>query len=183
MEYEILPFDGPATNKPRRQRKSREELDQEISRGNYDAYRAEANALGETNDCSVRAVAAACGVSYREAHTALAKCGRKRREGCYVQQIHDAVRMLGFEVVRMPMFMKDMAHHLYVRHNYKVKNITTRQMTMFPNFFGEFIGLNEVNGALCYTSGHVAAWADGHVHDFGASRALQVRSIYLVVKK
>ena len=39
-------------------------------------------AQGETNDCTVIAVAIATGKAYDEVHNIFRRCGRKRRRGC-----------------------------------------------------------------------------------------------------
>lgn len=46
---------------------------------------------GEKNDCTVKAIAAACEVSYGKAHRTLAKLGRQRGRGASLMMIHRAV--------------------------------------------------------------------------------------------
>lgn len=50
-----------------------------------------AEAYREKNDCTVKAIAAACGVSYGKAHRTLAKLGRQRGRGASLMMIHRAV--------------------------------------------------------------------------------------------
>ncbi|UCD25349.1 MAG: hypothetical protein JSW51_05375 [Gemmatimonadota bacterium] len=50
-----------------------------------------AEKYGELNDCTVKAIAAACGVSYGKAHRTLTKLGRLRRRGATVTQINAAL--------------------------------------------------------------------------------------------
>ena len=47
----------------------------------YKALDAISDSMGETNDCSVKAVAMFCNVRYTEAHRALAVVGRKKGRG------------------------------------------------------------------------------------------------------
>jgi hypothetical protein len=51
--------------------------------------------MSEINDCSVRAVMHAAGVTYERAHAALARAGRQRNDGAYWRQVLDALRLLG----------------------------------------------------------------------------------------
>ena len=56
-------------------------------------------ALGETNDCSVKALSVALGVSYDVAHSALRARGRKERRGVQMRAIHGAAADLGYKLV------------------------------------------------------------------------------------
>ena len=49
----------------------------------------------EKSDCGVRALAAACEVSYEEAYQALSDAGRKPRHWTYDKQLEKAARALG----------------------------------------------------------------------------------------
>ncbi len=53
-----------------------------------------AEAYREKNDCTVKAIAAACDVSYGKAHRTLAKLGRQRGRGTSVACINHAVNAL-----------------------------------------------------------------------------------------
>ena len=52
--------------------------------------------MGETNDCTVIAVALTCRVTYKRAHKAMWAQGRKPGRGAYSDQYLDAVQTLGF---------------------------------------------------------------------------------------
>lgn len=54
--------------------------------------------LGETNDCSVVAVAHVTRGDYKEAHSFLKAAGRPHRKGAFTDQIMAAVRAMGYEV-------------------------------------------------------------------------------------
>lgn len=47
-------------------------------------YRESIDALSETNDCTVRALAAMMNISYEEAHDTMRRHGRKNRGGSFV---------------------------------------------------------------------------------------------------
>ena len=164
----------------RRQRKSKWQLDKEVDRGRFEAYREISKAMGESNDCTVRAVAACCGVTYQVAHEACAKQGRQKGKGLWLPRMFDAIRSLGFKVERM--HVSEEVELLGVLKNYHVKNLTTRQVAMFAEHFGKTRRWDSYDGVILSTAGHVAAYSKGAVHDFGASRALRVDSIYRVVK-
>ena len=53
----------------------------------------------ERNDCSVKALAIACDVSYEKAHAELKEAGRKKGRGVYMSACHTAAKELGFELV------------------------------------------------------------------------------------
>ena len=53
-----------------------------------------AEKYGERNDCTVKAIAAACETSYGKAHRTLAKLGRQRGRGASITQINLAVNAL-----------------------------------------------------------------------------------------
>lgn len=173
---------APKPTQPKRRRRAKWQIDQEIDRGMFPEYKAEAIRLNETNDCAVRSVAATTGVSYGEAHAALAAAGRKPRQGCTTMQIHHAIRSLGYRVARLAAQAHEITAELAIHKNYNVKNLTTRQITMFPEFFADHLGWSNHSGILLYTDGHVVGYAGGKVHDFGASRALRVYAIYMVLK-
>lgn len=51
----------------------------------------QSNLMGETNDCTVKAVALALGIPYRVAHARMAVAGRRRRRGCNFEQLTRSV--------------------------------------------------------------------------------------------
>ena len=64
----------------------------------FDKLNNAANRMGETNDCSVKALATVCSISYSKAHALMAKHGRKPRQGAHTWQTLQAVTEMGFEV-------------------------------------------------------------------------------------
>lgn len=62
----------------------------------------EREGFSERNDCTVRAVSAACNASYASAHSLLAAAGRKPRRGMYFQQyMANQTELLGCKVTRV----------------------------------------------------------------------------------
>ena len=128
---------------------------------------------GETNDCSVKAVAVVCGVSYAVAHEALRVAGRKNRKGAYTGQIHNAMAALGKKVVRVSMV--DIIAQYPKGHCDVLKSITTHHPARFNKVWANgktYIG---------YTKSHVAAIVDGTNHDWTVGRAKRLISLYEVV--
>ena len=72
---------------------------------NYETLRADADAMGERQDCAVIAIALACDVSYGDAHEALRIYGRESGRGSSLDQMLSALELLGAEVERT-LFMK-----------------------------------------------------------------------------
>ncbi len=145
----------------------------EVTRGSFDELQAQSVFFNENNDCAVKAVAVVCGVSYLDALLALKKLGRKHRCGTYREQTLGAVKSFGFTPKRDLNFVSDRIDELHAR-NYVVKNLTTRQLTMFPSLVGE-------GTWLIFTNGHVSAIKDGIVHCWGAQRALHIKEVYSIL--
>jgi hypothetical protein len=59
------------------------------------------NRWGETNDCTVKAVAIAAGVTYEVAHAACALHGRDFGKGLQPYKYHKALKYLGFKVTKI----------------------------------------------------------------------------------
>jgi hypothetical protein len=146
---------------------------EEVKRGLFDAMEEASKAFGERNDCSVKAVAVAAGVTYRVAREALRKAGRNYCRGAMQWEIHNALKSLGVEVVLDNQVIHYTIQTLHER-NYVVKNLTTRQLTMFPSIV-------PVGTFLAYTNGHVVCIKDGQVHCWGATKALRIKSMYRIV--
>lgn len=112
---------------------------------------------GDTGHCSVVAVAVSCNVGYGRALKEMSKQGRMLRTGANVLQIHDAIRELGFDVVR---------HKLDV--NGTVSTITRK--------------LPKLGTFIAYVRGHILTVRDGEVIDWSEGRRHRIISVYEVVK-
>jgi hypothetical protein len=84
--------------------------------------------LSEANDCTVKAIALACDVSYEAAHTALKTFGRKHGRGTSISIMEKACRMLGFKMVYV-----DRDHFIkqYPKAHQILKSITTHHPERF----------------------------------------------------
>ena len=149
--------------------------------GRFMAMREAAQSINETNDCSVRAVAAACNVSYMDAHAACAKAGRKPRSGMYDTEIKRAIESLGYVMKDISFMKRVVLKRIQDQHNYTTKNLTTRQFTKFRGVCED--AFDQFDAVLLWTNRHIVAYADGEIHDFGANHALQIYRISYVYKK
>lgn len=129
--------------------------------------------LNETNDCTVVATAAVCGISYEEAHAICAKFGRKTRKGMRRVQYLEAIRSLGFEVEAVPVF-KIIAK--YPGNHKNLKSITTHHPARFNNVW------RDGSNYLLNSNGHVSACINGELHDWAVGRMKRVIYVYRVSK-
>lgn len=130
----------------------------------------------EHRDCTVKAVALVCGVSYEIAHAALAAQGRQNRHGCYRPQQQRAIEALGFKV-RKWSFQEyyDMLRSYPTEYVYT--HITTHHMRRWrKNWEGCHPNM------LLFTRGHVAALKNGEVIDWSINKSLRVQEIWEVEK-
>lgn len=157
----------------------------EVDSGNFKSLHTRSLELGENNDCAVKAIAVVCEVSYDEAHAALKAAGRKDRGTTHFDAIFTAVGALGkTSVANLYGYSKRygadqlyettpletrLVERLETEYSYSVKNLTTRQLTMFPDLLD-----GETGAYLAFTRGHVVAIKDGKVHCWGARHALRI---------
>ena len=134
---------------------------------------AASNAKNETNDCTVRALAAASGASYDEAHAALAKHGRPYRKGPTASW---GFGKGGRRFIDCPALRKAAADlgctwRVLEPTEYTAKTMTTAERDR-RLASGRYI---------CMVRGHVAALVEGEVIDWTAGRRHQIKEVYEVV--
>lgn len=131
-------------------------------------------ALGENNDCSVKALAAVTGTSYETARDALTQAGRKPGRGCTKSDIKGALDILGFrgETCNMGFFVAQ-----YPGVHSGLKNVTTHHPERFNKVWADG------NNYLFYTTGHVAGIVNGVNHDWTKGRAKRVTEIWVIIPK
>lgn len=123
----------------------------------YDDLLAEGKKLKEKNDCAVRAVALACGVSYGVAHTALGMNGRNHRGRTEDYIIFRTIHQLGFTYRKI-----------------KVKSKTIRALE--KELPAEGVFLVRVRGhILCIRDGMNPDWAQGRLHRIMVVHQIQPR--------
>lgn len=149
-----------------------------IAKGNFDQYnnvRAGAvRAIGETNDCTVVALAAATGCGYDKAHELLQRRGRKPRRGFSMHQVADAAKELGFSVTRVA--ASEFVSKYPEPHRSVLKGVTSHH----PDRFNK-VWRDGHNYWLC-NSRHVLAVVNGTTIDWSRGRALRCDQIWRIEK-
>lgn len=112
--------------------------------------------VGESGDCTVKAVAMLCRVGYRTAHKAMKQQGRKNRQGSSISATIAAIESLGWQVTAV--FTKSRQ----IRH------------------LKEKLGTH--GRYLCFTRNHALSYINGHVLDWSAGSKRVVEHIYQVKK-
>jgi hypothetical protein len=149
-----------------------------IAKGGFDQYqnvRAGAvRAIGETNDCTVVAFAAATGCGYDKAHEILTQLGRKPRHGFNTYKMVDAARALGFNVEVVP--MQEMIRQYPSPHN-TLQSVTSHHPDRFHKVWAD--GHNY----WLRSNGHVLAIVNGVTIDWSRGKALRGKSLYRLTKR
>jgi len=146
-----------------------------IRTGEFNQLVAASNAMGEKNDCSVKAVALACGAEYEVAHRALASNGRRKGRGAYTQDILKAIADLGFKAERVS--IQGFIDQYPKGHRDVLRNVTTHHPARFNNVWADG------NTYLMFTKRHVLTVINGTNHDWTNGRAMRAISVYKITKK
>ena len=143
----------------------------------YQAHRNLRAEAGETNDCAVRAIAAATGRPYREVLQVSYEVGRRPRSGTYHEEELEMLERLGYVAVRRRIrHGEDAIMHRYpIGYQRALRGITTYHPARFPRIW------RDGRSYLFFVARHVAACVDGEVHDWAAGRAKQVREVWEVM--
>ena len=136
-----------------------------------DLYSA-SRSLNESNDCTVKAVALVCGVTYQEAHAEMKRRGRKDRRGAFAWQYKAAVEHFGKRIItrtanefisQYPGIHKTLSH------------VTSHHPRRFPGVFSK----DKVY--LLRSRSHVLAVIGGEVKDWSINKSLRIIDIWEVV--
>ena len=131
--------------------------------------RVASNRYGETNDCTVLALAAAGNVTYEEAHAALKKHGRKNRKGPKAQTvIVNGQRHVGCHAFQEACRELGIGFRVMASEEFDAKTMTTAERDRKLSN-GRFVA---------YVRGHVAAIVDGTVVDWTQGRRHRIRSVW-----
>jgi len=132
-------------------------------------------AFGESNDCGVVAVAAACRVTYEKAHGLLKLAGRVDGHGTPVKAILSVCTMLGFNPTRY--HLDEFKSLRYTEGRARFANhVTTHHADRFPGVF------RDGESWLLLTGGgrHIAAVVDGVNCDWTRGKAQRVYMMWKV---
>lgn len=122
--------------------------------------------IGETDDCSVKAVAIAARVSYSNAHKVLKACGRKNRKGASTGTISAAMFLLRAEMRSVDMNQLRMINHY--------RTLTVNNVVKYLRSDASYI---------MYTRDHVVAVRNGKVEDWTAGRKHRVLSVHQIIRE
>ena len=141
----------------------------------------ESQAAGESNDCSVKAVAIITGRPYAEVHAVFAACGRRARRGTPRDVSRAALVALGVRIRKWSLadFRAVMATYPARSAGKPARNwVTTHHWRRFPESWAPYRGKK----LIVLTSSHMLAVVDGQVRDWSVNRALRVNEIWEVVE-
>lgn len=123
-------------------------------------------AHNETNDCTVRAITAATGLTYDQVHAAMKARGRKNRKGSSIATMQDACNDLGFQMRQLN------------SDEYSAKTILTAQRDR------KLKAINHAGrGVILNVRGHVAGMVEGEILDWAEGRRHRIRSVFEVIAK
>ena len=135
--------------------------------------------LGEDNDCTVKAIAVLCNVTYNQAHKAAEKKGRVKGKGMDHRLMAEIISDYGYSIKKLDkkaIYDRFISRYPGVHKGHK--NITTHQ----PKRFNE-VWADEPPMALFTTQfKHVSAFKDGQIHDWAVGRCLRVEEVWIVEK-
>lgn len=139
----------------------------------YQQLASKASHMGEENDCTVKALALATGISYEEAHADLAARGRVKGEGFNNLALRIAITERDMDLVRVDPY--SIIDQYPGRHSTKLY-ITTHHPARFPQVWQ--------NGKkyLMFTSGHVLVIDNGVTLDWSIKNSLRCFDLYEIVK-
>lgn len=139
---------------------------------------ADSKNAGETNDCTVKAVAVACGVDYTDAHNAMRRAGRKSRRGAYKESTEKAVKSLGCTMEKI----------VTTEWCYRTSRWTADATALKNNGFGKTIktamGRNVDKNAhfIIFTRGHAVGATGGQIHDWTDGRQHRIKQVWKITR-
>ena len=128
---------------------------------------------GESNDCSVKAVALCAAVNYETAHGKCALRGRSYRKGLKLHPIRMAINDLGFVTKK-------------VDDNHKMSSVGWRKKYGSSMTIGAMqrAGIIPKRGVyLVSTTSHVLCVRAGQIHDWTSGRRHRILGVYHVRRK
>jgi hypothetical protein len=126
--------------------------------------------MGETNDCTVKALSVVAGIPYDQAHRELKALGRRSGKGFSMSRFLYAVRK--HKETRRLNQREFMAQHY--EHAHVGQSVTPSHPVRFAAYWPKGTFIME-------TRGHVLAVKDGEVCDWSEGRALRCLNLYQVL--
>lgn len=137
----------------------------------FDSLKKEVN---EKASCSVIAVAAITKLPLEAARLALKKAGRKTGRGATNDQIEHALKLLGFDVVKLTIKQRLDIIKSYPGRAAGLSTITTHHPRRFPSAWA---GKPDM---LMFSVKHVAAFVDGEVVDWTIRHSSYVNELWTI---
>jgi hypothetical protein len=140
---------------------------------------------GETNDCTVRALAIAADLPYPVAHAVLAKHGRAPRRGCVPDVSFPAYAELGFRPVQLKFVQTQVYRRSHSRQDrtgythYIQPTVAWMQRTELT--LCQFLKQNPVGRFIVHVRRHAIAVVDGVVMDSLKFRPRQYVECYFTL--
>lgn len=138
----------------------------------FEALHADSRAHNETNDCAVKAVAAACNVPYADAHRVMKNLGRQDRRGTQLHITMRACQHFGFKMVAR--FAEEFISQ-YPKSHQILKSVTTHHPDRFAKVWADG------KTYMFRTQGHILTIKNGRNCDWTRGRAMRCIDIYEVV--
>lgn len=143
-----------------------------VGHGKFAKMHEVAEALGESNDCGVKAVALTTDSEYATVHAAMQAAGRKPRRGTWLPQIQEVIRDLGFRMVEMN--PRDIIDAFPGQHK-NLKSLTTHHPERFAKQWPDGRYMMLVSGG-----GHIVAIVDGYTMDWTERRPMRCKRLWKV---
>ena len=145
---------------------------------------------GESNDCTVKALAIATGISYEQAHGLLALRGRSYRKGTDMSSVWSAMKEIGWKATTVVDRKKIEFHDKWIDKDYgfKIKQSvqdTLKKMKKHRLYPAKTIKtlpdyLPSRGIFLVETSAHVLCVRAGQIHDWTKNRRHRITEIHQI---
>lgn len=113
-------------------------------------------AMGEANDCTVKALAIAGGIAYTKAHYIMKQAGRRNRRGTHTPNIKKGFELAGFKLEK-------------VKHTGKTVTTITQDCAKSKRY-------------VAITRNHILAITNGIVQDWTEGRRHRIETLFEVTK-
>ena len=140
-----------------------------MKQNRYEELKAYAQNMGDTNFCSVIAVAVIMNLDYKKAYRLCAKFGRKHGKGMHT---YDILKLLRLNNIEYKDLLIQRVLETVDRPNYRVKTLTTNNFKMSK--------LYNKGSYLMFVNGHVAAVKNGVTHDWSENRAKKIQLLFAI---
>ena len=132
----------------------------------YETMKAFSNIYSEKNDCAVISVAIVTDSNYTDTHRLFERLGRKKGGSTNMPNIIRAVNKRGYKLVCIDKYINKIK-------KMKGSGVTTCTISRY---------LDNDKAYLVGTSGHIAAFKEGELHDWSSNRKLRVIELWEAVK-